>query len=284
MSHQTLMVLAHLKTHAGTGGQKGMVQELQSKWKEQLDHDPPGLAQWQDFKEFCCKKPKEFDHEGLTKAKLTTAHAKSVHNQQDTINQQNSDHVDEFQKQLGSLSHAMSIMTQPPTPTQPAVPSPSSNLVPAAICPSASSCASALTPDQSCQMLQEERIRNDELRHEINQPKQAFSSSSMEGTSPTFDTNTTTNDCICRQHSPTEQIIQRDSEGHEWFQVAHCCSKHGCNHTHSNNKRNDKHKTNGSPWTEGATRTNHKGGNDRNSDAFQHWCNSVIKQHATVLP
>ena len=40
--------------------------------------------------------------------------------------------------------------------------------------------------------------------------------------------------CAKASSSEDQRISQRDSHGHKWFKVAHYCSKHGYNISHSN--------------------------------------------------
>ena len=275
MSYQMMCVLAHLKIHDGVGGRRDMVQELQQTWKAQLSATATPLEQWQDFKIYYCKKLEEFDYEGIT-----TKQAKQARSviSQETINQHTNDHLKGIQDQLDALTHAMSVMSQQTnTPVSSSGPAP--GIVPAAIVPtpSTNSFTSALTHDQSFRLLQEERIRNDKLRQEINRLKQAMHSGDTISTSPTVASTITTSD---------ERIKHKDSKGNNWFQIAHYCSKHGYNHTHSNANCRDKHKPSDhyDAWVEGATHQDHKGGSNRKSDKYLQWFNPFTKKYTSDIP
>ena len=268
-----LCVLAHLKIHDGVGGRRDMVQELQTQWKAQLSADKTPLEQWQDFKVFYSKKLEGFDYEGITTKKVKQA--RSVISQE-TINQHTSDHLEGMQDQLDALTHAMSVMSQ-----QTKVPlshsGSAAGSIPAAIVPTPSannSLTSGLTHDQSFRMLQEERIRNDKLKQQINKLMQALQSGNTVSTCPTVATQSTST-------TMDERIKQKDSNGNNWFQVAHYCSKHGYNYTHSNANCKDKLKPADyfDAWVEGATHEDHKGGSNRNSNKYLLWFNPFTKKY-----
>ena len=189
-----------------------MAQELQAKWKAELPAGLSPLQQWQNFKIFYCKKLEEFDYEGITTKKAKQAWSVIS---QETINQHTNDHLEGIQDQSDALTHAMSVMSQ-----QTRAPSSSSGSVsasiPAAIAPnpSTNSFTSALSHDQSFRLLQEERIRNDKLKQEINKLKQAMHSGNTISTIPTI----ASQSAITTQgQSPpaSEKIMQKDSNGHK---------------------------------------------------------------------
>ena len=253
-----------------------MVQELQTQWKAQLRANKTPLEQWQDFKVFYSKKLEEFDYEGITTKKVKQA--RSIISQE-TINQHTSDHLEGIQDQLDALTHAMSVMSQ-----QTRAPSVPNGSIPATIVPTTTpstnnSLTSGITHDQSFRMLQEERIRNDKLKQEINQLKQALHSGNTIGTFPTVTSQSTTN-------VPDERIMQRDNRGNKWFQIAHYCSKHGYNHSHSNANCRDKHKPSEqyNAWVDRATHEDHKGGSNRNSDKYLQWFNPYTKKYTNNVP
>ena len=135
---------------------------------------------------------------------------------------------------------------------------------------------SALTPDQSHRLLLEERIRHDKeqqsLRKQISDLQRSIATTSA----TSYGTATSA--------TPSERIMKKDSQGHKWFQVAHYCSKHGYNHSHSNNRCRDKNKQQGNPWTAVATDTDHKGGSNLNAEHRHHWFNPHTRQYSPTLP
>ena len=197
---------------------------------------------------------------------------------EETINQHTNDHLEGIQDQLDALTHAMSVMSQQTrAPSAPSAPSGSSSTaIPTAIVPtpSTNSFTSALTHDQSFRMLQEERIRNDKLKQQINKLMQALQSGNTVSTCPTVATQSTNT-------TVDERIKQKDSNGNNWFQVAHYCSKHGYNYTHSNANCKDKLKPADyfDAWVEGATHEDHKGGSNRNSNKYLLWFNPFTKKY-----
>ena len=53
--------------------------------------------------------------------------------------------------------------------------------------------------------------------------------------------------CAKASSSEDQRISQRDSHGHKWFKVAHYCSKHGYNISHTNNNCRDREQPGGHP-------------------------------------
>ena len=81
-----------------------------------------------------------------------------------------------------------------------------------------------------------------------------------------------------QQQNQDQQSAIKDALGKKWFQVKFCCSKHGCDTSHSNQNCNNKMSPKGHPWIAGATRTNTKGGNNALADEFNYWFKRSTRQ------
>ena len=252
-----------------------MVQELQYTWKKRMDPMLPEHQQWQQFKIFYCTTIKEYDQVGLTTAKPIRAN--SVVNQE-TINQQTNSYLENIQDQLDNVTQAMSVMTQSP---------PASHVPP--IIRTHNSNTSALgTTDQSYRLLMEERNKHDRDRAALQNNNSALHRKIRELKASLANTVTTAGSSRSPHSTggtvPNEKIIHRDNTGSKWLKVAHYCSKHGYNVSHSNQNCRDKHKPGAHGWVDGATATDNKGGNTRNADKHHHWYNPDTKTHAISPP
>ena len=88
---------------------------------------------------------------------------------------------------------------------------------------------------------------------------------------------------VSHTNSPDERVIQYDGQGRKWYHVAHYCSKHGYNISHSNGNCRDKHKTDGQNWINGATACNNHGGSQKNREKYLHWFNPKTKVFAPSI-
>ena len=255
-----------------------MVQELQNKWKQQMDPTMTDLQQWQQFKILYCTTIKEYDQMGLTTAKANRAN--SIVNQ-GAINLQHSLGMDNFREELDTLTHAMSVFTLPPPATN-------HGQVPPVIQTNSNSNTSALgTADQTHRLLMEERNRFDRMQNEQRNKFDSIQNElrvlkdSIAATATTMSSQRTPSTST---RSPNERIVHLDGNGNKWFKRAHYCSKHGYNVSHSNPSCRDRHKTEGQKWIDGATAQDNKGGSTRNADTYQQWFNPATRVHAKDLP
>ena len=281
ISFDNLILRAHHKIHEGTGGRRDRVQELLTKWREQIGckaTDTATATHWQNFKAYYRNTIMEFDREGLTTARTSKARANSavISPQQAAINQDNAECMEEMQKDISTIAQAMSAFTVTPPPQNNYC-----NIPPVVQAPTGSN-ASALTTDQSFRLLMEERNKADKeklaLQKKINDLELSIATGTTQGTSTQGVHNN------IRSLGPEEGIMQQDSKGQKWYKVIHYCSKHGFNGSHSNGNCRDKLKAHGQPWVEGATLADQRGGSNKNADKFGQWFNPRTKQYAPTLP
>ena len=141
---------------------------------------------------------------------------------------------------------------------------------------------SALAMDQSVRLLMEERNKSD--REKMAMQKTINELRSSVATGPTQDTSNNSNRNRERGHNK-ERIKRQDSKGHTWFQIAHYCSKHGYNSSHSNEACEFKQAQDGrGTWIAGASAADNKGGSNKNADKCLQWFNPRTRQTTPTLP
>ena len=259
------------KLAEGVGGRKDLVLELRNEWAPvQARHINMHWTEdkiWDAHKSFCQQKMKRLDQQGLITKKKTSANIAFIPNQAE-INHDTTAALTNLQNQLAALcdqhremSSAMSVISQQQT------------TVPAVI---------QTTQDNSPTFTQAQCDR------QINDLKIYFGKQldALRGAkASSHDTAATS---VLSQGStkwPSEQRNeQKDSQGRSWFQVKFCCSKHGCNTTHSNEACGFKKSPKGPPWIPGATIQDTKGGNPANADKLNQWCLKSTKQYAHQVP
>merc|ERR1711884_928418 len=125
-------------------------------------------------------------------------------------------------------------------------------------------------------MILEERIRYDKdkqaLLQKISNLEKSLATASLTTCPP------------ASSNALDQRVKQQDSYGNNWFQVAHYCSKHGYNISHSNEYCRDRNKPGRDTWIQGATHADHKGGSDKNKEHYLQWFNPNSKRHAPAPP
>ena len=184
---------------------------------------------------------------------------------------------DEVREQLDTMTSALSIQTQKTDTDDQCI---SRGIPPIIQAHQQSSANSALTSDQTLRILIEERNKHDREKTALQARIKNLEQEQASKGNQTQLTNTTTRSGTS---TPDERIIQYDGQGQKWYKVAHYCSKHGYNVSHSNGNCRDKHKSNGDPWINGATACNNHGGNQKHQDKYLHWFNPKTKVYAPAI-
>ena len=277
ITYEGLMIRAHMRIYEGTGGRRDRIQEINVQWEELRLKNPTWTSreQWQKFKECYCSKMKELDDEGIITSKQRTRANAVVHPKYESFMQHTSSQFDDVREQLDTMSMALSIQTQHRDTENQGI---SRGIPPVIQAQQQSSATSAVTSDQTIRLLIEERNKHDRektaLQARIKDLEQA---SNAHNTQPTRAST------LSRTSTPDERIIKYDGQGQKWYQVAHYCSKHGYNVSHSNENCRDKNKAEGHQWVSGATACNHHGGNQKNREKHLHWFNPRTKVFAPTI-
>ena len=279
ISYEDLWEQAHTEIRYNTGGRTDLVEELLDKWKAQLPVTATtGYEKWRNFRQFYTAKLKDYDEAGYTTAK--TRHAKSIIPEQAAFNEQTTAGFLNVQEQLDDLSLAFSAFSHRSPQKEPPTGPPS-------YVHEGATAASTITPnDQSLRILMEERSKNERIRqiersnHEKERQLWEQEKKAMEQRLAAC----TTGSSGGFSSATDQRIMQRDSHGHKWFKVAHYCSKHGYNISHSNDNCRDREKSSGSPWSPGATHQDHKGGSNNHEKHYNHWFNPHTKHYSESLP
>ena len=184
---------------------------------------------------------------------------------------------DDVREQLDSMSMALSVQTHSQckdTDNQCI----SRGIPPVIQAHQQNSTNSPMTSDQTIRLIMEERNKHDRekiaLQARIKELEQGSKGNN------THSTNAST---VSHTNTPDERVIKYDGQGHKWYHVAHYCSKHGYNISHSNNSCRDSHKTDGHKWITGATACNNHGGNQKNRDKYLHWFNPKTRLFAPSI-
>ena len=282
MDIDELTVRAHECIHEGAGGGTELIQELCTKWEAQLPTDCSGSNKWNNFKTYCAKKLREYDN-----AKLITSKSKRINSiispHQSAINQQTTKHLAEMHDDIATVREEMqsvvreemeSVMSVPQS--RPNVPS----IIPSETAQNNSN-TSAVTLDRTHREMMEQRNRAERLESTIKDLKRQLASE--RSTAPTVSSGSATT-----ARTPDIRIKHTDDKGQHWFQIAHCCSRHGCNHHHDNAGCRDKQapirKDWQKQWQAGATHTDHKNGSNHNQDKHLHWIHPSTNQCSPVQP
>ena len=276
-----LTVRAHNCIHQGVGGRTESVQELHTKWEAQLPKNCPGTVKWNNFKTCHAMKLWEYDNANLITSKSKRANS-IISPHQSAINQQTTNHLAEPHDDIATVRDEMqsvvreemqSVMSAPQS--RPNVPS----IIPAETAQNNSN-TSAITLDRTHREMMEQRNRAERLESAIEDLKRQLASE--RSTAPTVSSGSTTT------RTPDIRIKHTDDKGQHWFQIAHCCSRHGCNHHHDNAGCRDKQapirKDWQKQWQAGATHTDHKNGSNHNQDKCSHWIHPSTNQCSPVQP
>ena len=277
ITYEGLMLRAHMRIYEGTGGRRERIQEINTDWNEtRLAHPAwTDSEQWQKFKEYYCTKMKELDDEGIITSKQRTRANAIMHPKYDSFMEHTTTQFDDVREQLDTVTLALSLQTQKMDSENQCI---SRGIPPVIQAHQQNSANSALTSDQTIRLLIEERNKHDREKTALQARIK-----DLEHTSKGSNTQLTSAMTSSGTKTPDERIIQHDGQGQKWYKVAHYCSKHGYNVSHSNGNCRDKHRSDGHQWISGATACDHHGGNQKNQDKYLHWFNPKTKVYAPTI-
>ena len=203
-TYGALMTRAHMRIYEGTGGRRERIQDINAKWKEFLSKNGAWTEreQWQQFKEYYCKKMKELDNEGIITSKQRTRANAVVIPKYESFMQHTTSQFDKVREQLDNMTMAMSVQTQSKDTDNLST---YHGIPPVIQAHQQNSTNSAITSDQTIRLLIEERNKHDHKKTVLQaRIKELEQGSKGKNTQPT---NAST---LSRTSTPDERVIQHD--------------------------------------------------------------------------